>query len=570
MAKDIIYIDVEDDITTIIGKIKASKEKIIALVPPKRVGILQSDVNLRLLEKNAKKDGKQIVLITNDSALVRLAGVAGIPVAKNLQSKPEIPEVSALLVDDDDVIDGSELSVGEHDDAMGNAKKGTKGAKAASSKKKSATSDDLDDLDLDDDAPNSKKTVAPSSVKRTKVPNFDSFRKKLFIGIGAGVAAIGLLVWMFVFAPSAIITVIAKTTDFPVSVNVALSNDQATSVENNILQSNTITLPEDNKFSQKSVEFTATGTKDIGEKAGGTMKVTRTSMTSSTPLVVPAGTGFSSGNYTFVSTQAVTLPGVTYGEDVVMVPSKTIPVVAVKIGEEFNLSARSYNPSIAGISASGSAMTGGSSKQLKIVTQADVNTASQQLGELSEADAKKALLASIPADQIAINDSYTVSKTDVVATPAIGAEAPDGKGTVTLKAVYTIKTVAKSELKAFITKKVDGEIENGKDAQKVYDYGVDGAKLTEFTVSGGKERVKITAIAKVGPKLEAEQIKEIARGKKAGEIREQLKEIDGVSEVEVKFSYFWVTRVPDNDNKIEVDFTLESTKNSNSSDKKDE
>ena len=47
MNKDIIYIDVEDDITAIIGKIKASKEKIVALVPPKRIGVLQSAVNLR-------------------------------------------------------------------------------------------------------------------------------------------------------------------------------------------------------------------------------------------------------------------------------------------------------------------------------------------------------------------------------------------------------------------------------------------------------------------------------------------------------------------------------------------
>lgn len=49
MNKDVLYIDVEDDITTIIGKVKASKSKIIALVPPKRVGVLQSAVNLRLL-----------------------------------------------------------------------------------------------------------------------------------------------------------------------------------------------------------------------------------------------------------------------------------------------------------------------------------------------------------------------------------------------------------------------------------------------------------------------------------------------------------------------------------------
>ena len=51
MNKDVIYIDVEDDITTIISKIKASKERIIALVPPRRIGVLQSAVNIRLLAR---------------------------------------------------------------------------------------------------------------------------------------------------------------------------------------------------------------------------------------------------------------------------------------------------------------------------------------------------------------------------------------------------------------------------------------------------------------------------------------------------------------------------------------
>jgi len=55
MNKDVIYIDVEDDITAIIGKIKASSEKIVALVPPKRVGVLQSAVNLRLLRTHGQK-----------------------------------------------------------------------------------------------------------------------------------------------------------------------------------------------------------------------------------------------------------------------------------------------------------------------------------------------------------------------------------------------------------------------------------------------------------------------------------------------------------------------------------
>src|SRR5688500_4053660 len=115
MNKDIIYIDVEDDITAIIGKVKDAKEKIVALVPPKRVGVLQSAVNLRLLARTATQTGKHLVLITNNAALTALAASAKIPVAKNLQSKPEVPEIAALDIDNgEDIIDGAQLPIGEH------------------------------------------------------------------------------------------------------------------------------------------------------------------------------------------------------------------------------------------------------------------------------------------------------------------------------------------------------------------------------------------------------------------------------------------------------------------------
>src|ERR1044072_9196542 len=114
MNKDVIYIDVEDDITAIIGKVKDAKEKIVALVPPKRIGVLQSAVNLRLLTRAAEQNSKRLVLITSNSALVALAAAARVPVAKTLQSKPELAEISALDVDDgEDVIDGSQLPVGD-------------------------------------------------------------------------------------------------------------------------------------------------------------------------------------------------------------------------------------------------------------------------------------------------------------------------------------------------------------------------------------------------------------------------------------------------------------------------
>src|ERR1051325_6917294 len=93
MNKDVIYIDIEDDITAIIGKVKEASNKIVALVPPKRVGVLQSAVNLKLLQKAAKAADRRVVLITSDHSLMALAAGLSLPVARNLQSRPEIPKM---------------------------------------------------------------------------------------------------------------------------------------------------------------------------------------------------------------------------------------------------------------------------------------------------------------------------------------------------------------------------------------------------------------------------------------------------------------------------------------------
>ena len=62
MNKDVIYIEPEDDITDIILKIENSKEKIIALVPPKKAGVFRSVVNIKLIAKAGNNAKKKIVL----------------------------------------------------------------------------------------------------------------------------------------------------------------------------------------------------------------------------------------------------------------------------------------------------------------------------------------------------------------------------------------------------------------------------------------------------------------------------------------------------------------------------
>src|SRR5947199_344112 len=89
--KDTIYIDIDDEITGIIDKLRASNGKIVALVLPKRASVFQSIVNMKLLKRAADDSKKNLVLITSEAGLLPLAGAAGVHVAKTLTSKPEIP-----------------------------------------------------------------------------------------------------------------------------------------------------------------------------------------------------------------------------------------------------------------------------------------------------------------------------------------------------------------------------------------------------------------------------------------------------------------------------------------------
>ena len=90
MNKDVIYIEPEDDITDIISRIKSSKQKVVALVPPKKLGIMRSAVNTKLIARTSKSLEKVAVIITTDPSLIKLSALSGLPVAKSLSSRPSL------------------------------------------------------------------------------------------------------------------------------------------------------------------------------------------------------------------------------------------------------------------------------------------------------------------------------------------------------------------------------------------------------------------------------------------------------------------------------------------------
>src|SRR3954463_13342267 len=107
--KDTIYIDFDDEITAIIDKVTSSKERIVALVLPKRAAVLQSIVNMKLLKRSAENEKKHVVLITTESGLLPLAGAVGMHVAPSLQSRPAVPASPDGTVDPDAVDESADF-----------------------------------------------------------------------------------------------------------------------------------------------------------------------------------------------------------------------------------------------------------------------------------------------------------------------------------------------------------------------------------------------------------------------------------------------------------------------------
>ena len=216
MNNDVIYIEPEDDITDIIAKIEKSKEKIVALVPPKKAGVFRSIVNIKLISKAGASAEKSVVLVTVDPSITKLAAATKIPVAKNLQSAPVIPEVETeeplnehTIEDVPDTEEEEEAEKAASEEA--NSSKSTSAKHKTSEDGEEPGEEDEEDEEEAESLPkkDKKKSTKPSG---NKVLDWIKSHKKLTIVMSVFfVGVIGFLIWAFGFAPAVDITVAIKT-----------------------------------------------------------------------------------------------------------------------------------------------------------------------------------------------------------------------------------------------------------------------------------------------------------------------------------------------------------------------
>lgn len=556
-GKDTVYIDVDDEITAIIDKVLNSDQRIVALVLPKRASVLQSVVNMKLLRRSAESVQKHVVLITTDAGVLPLAGAVGIHVAASLQSRPAIPAVPEAM----STAPAADESADFDPDNAGDTPVGELAGPAA------VMADDLETIELDNDdddepaaaagagtalaggsALAAAKTPKAKKDSKLRIPDFNKFRLWLMIG---GALLVGLLVFGYFAAfvlPKATVSIATDSSNIDTSANITL--DPA--VAEMALEERVLPAKIEQKQQSGSQQVAATGQKNKGTKASGEVKIVNCS--GGEDLTIPAGTGVSAGNATFITQKEVTVPLESKTCKDTSLTAATVEVVSINPGAQYNIGPQSSfsvaNQGNAVKASSSEAMTGGTDNIVKVVSQSDVDSAKQKLTSQDSSAAKNELKQKLAsANYTAVTSSLQTGDPVVTPSAAVGDEAD----TVTITSVvtYTMYGVKKTDLENFIKENVNGKIDPRK--QKILDLGADKATLdVNSPASSGPLQVALSATTLAGPDIDTAALKKQIAGKKTNDVRTAAKATPGVTDVSVKYSPFWVSKVPSKESKITV------------------
>ena len=547
MNKDVIYIEPEDDITDIITKIENSKEKIVALVPPKKAGVLRSVVNIKLISKAGNTSEKTVVLVTTDPSIVKLAAATKIPVTKNLQTPPAVPEMDTEVEESskEEVVDAPEE---EEEEANEEVDENTGEAEPEKKEKKSKKKE--------------KKTKKSSEKTGNPVIDWIKAHKKLAIFGGiAVVVLIIFLVWAFAIAPAATVTVGIQTESKSFAENVKFT---ANAAEEDAKEGK-FYLQEKKIESVQEIKFEATGKKNTGEKAKGEI-VVYAFFKQRGAVAINGGATFTVNGLSFVANSGISLSW--DGEDFDDCDnggnasqliqsgcqvSGRVSVTAAEAGSKYNIAAtQSGWSTVANVSGaySDKAMSGGTDNVITVVEQSDIEKAKDQLKSANEEENKQKLYDDIDDNMMVIESSFKQETAAAEATPAAGEEVKEGT-TPTLKATTTatVYVVDKSKVEEFITEKAKLD-----DDQKIYE--IKDPFIENFgEVSGGYTGRLKTNYA-VGPKVTDSDILEMIKGKGVGDAQHDLKNINGVVSVSIETSYPWVSAIPGDSNKITINIEV--------------
>ena len=473
----LIYLDVDDEITSAAARIRATDAESVTLVLPYGSRLATSRINFRLLAREAAERGKQIEIVTADASARSLALAAGLTVHPSIAAFEGVRAGASTAP-------GREAGVVE----AGAGKPGVEG-EAPSTDESSATGlwsvpDEADvagpgiagvpvgGLEVDDDSPT--RVLTLPRRKSPTVPLVGPPRPPIKPGLAIG---IGLAVVMLVavggflaleLLPSATIVLAPRAEPIrPLNLAVEARTDVT------VVDGANLVIP------AQRIEFdlaatytvTATGTKVVETKATG--NVTFSNFDTGSGVSIPAGTVVRTqgrNRIEFVTLSDLVLPQamIDFFPPFPTRPSTgSVAAEAVEPGEDGNVG----NNSIVNVEGGGrllrvtnpEAMAGGERTESPEISQDDVDAAVQGIATAlaADLDAQIAAATGVPPGTTTYADSKVVGVPEYSVDPATLVGSTQLEVDILASAGGTVLGVDTSPVETIARSRLDAETAEG-------------------------------------------------------------------------------------------------------------
>ncbi len=524
-----IYLEVDEEITSVIDKMKKTDDFELALVIPKGAPLVQSLVNIKLLQREAEAQGKSISLVTPDKVGRNLAGQVGIPVYHRLsetkapKEEEEAPEFTRPPIE----IQYREKSGRPQKEKEVIIEK-EKVGEIAESRKKEAEERTKDE---------------PAKKGRTK---HISFRSNLGLKLIAGIVlllVLGIGTAGAIFLPKTKVIITPKSETESLSFEFNLDKN-LTEVD---LETATIPAKLIEVEKETTKKYPATGKKTIGEKATG---VIRLSGNKADDTTIPQGTVFygQSSGKNFISKATKVLPKT--------VPPYTgtyvdIPVEAQNIGEDYNLTSTETFKISGDSEVSGQnigAFTGGSSREITVVSSQDIQNAKDSLSEEIYPEIEEELTKKVEPGYKFIKDLSEKEIIETSTSPEEGEEASEFE--IKIKVKNKTLAFAEEDLKKLVSDKIKDKLEG----REIIDEGLSDAGfiLDKIDFSDGTATLSLKTDVSLGKKVDQEKLKNKIAGKTINTARKEINKLEDVQSFRLENWPSFYPLLPFSKNKIEI------------------
>lgn len=568
----VVYLDVEDEITTAAARIRAANVPRVGIVIPFGSRVATSRINFRLLAREAQDAKRRLDIVAPDASTRALAASAGLPVFASVaeyEAALESGEAALAAVNatesprregpapreperrdiEPSVATPAATAVLADRRAAQDAGRGSRPPQARPAHARPATEAEIAAPGRSAGAQGARETASDqASGHRGRRLGILVLALALVLVLAFGGAAAALAL------PSAEITVTPRLEPVPpVSLTVrADTNATAVDPTTHVIPAQAVQVPVTAQGA-----FPVTGVSIQQTTATG--QVTFDSINTVNAMPIPRGTRVSTGDgITFVTTASVTVPRATVpgGGSTITHGTATVGVAAAAPGPKGNVAAGAIDQvpsSLAALQISVSnagATTGGTKTELPKIAPADVTAATDKLKADLQAQMASALAnpSIVPAGSKLFPDTAVLGAPTFTPDPAglAGKVLKAGESTFSLQAAATANVTAidESPLQGMAEEALRAAVTPGD--QLV----ASSVQITVGTGTVGEDGVvsyPVSASALQRRPVDAAALKKAVLGKSPADASAALASVGTAS---VTLWPFWVTAVPTNPDRV--------------------